>query len=184
VPFLYGTPVTGALRQGEILRNLWEHRTTHPASAAPTGTNFPVQSFERTLTLVLTADCDLEQDFHARELHLDDEDPTVIPHVLLCDLYTRDSIRTRFANKELFKPVQKNHNERYHRLDSAAVGIPAVGVLPDLYMDFRKGVGIPTANIYSGIRLGHIVRVATVPDVYIHDIMHRFYSYLARVALP
>ena len=43
---------------------------------------------------------------------------------------------------------------------------------------------MPTDRLYDGILAGNVERVALLPDYYIHHLIHRFYSFLSRVALP
>ena len=90
----------GALRQGEIIGDLWEHRAV--AATAPTGP-VRVRSFQDPLAIVLTADCDLDQAFSTRfpgsvidptAAEPPDDDPHLIHWVLVCDLSTR----RRFAS--------------------------------------------------------------------------------------
>lgn len=105
MPFTYhSSPRGGALRQGEILRDVWEHRAL---TAGP------------------------------------DESPPL-------------------ASVE-------------HRL---------IGELPALVADFKKFLAFSVPGLYLAIQAGHIDRVALVPPVYVHDLMHRFFGFLSRVGLP
>jgi len=61
--------------------------------------------------------------------------------------------------------------------------IPAAPNLPGLVLDFKKTVAAPTPAVYDGLAHG-VVRVAVIPPVYLHDLMHRFYGFHSRVALP
>jgi hypothetical protein len=144
-----------------------------------------VRDIIRELTIVLTADCDLQQDFHGRLAGLDEEQHTIIPHALLFDLHERPVIRGRFqtGDTSLWKRVQRNQDIRYYHFETAPIN-GTKEELPDLYVDFRKGFGIPLDQLYASLSAGAVQRVARVPDVHVHDLMQRCYSYLARVASP
>jgi len=165
---------------------------------------------------VLTALCDLEQDYNARRVDAPRDDPRLLPHVLLFDLYEESSLRHRFDTKQ-WRRVRQNQDERYHHLDAEMVGDlaepeePPAGermgelakdadeppmearadasterlhVPAHLYIDFRRPLGISTEQIYLALAGKLIERVAIVPDVYVHDLIHRCYSYLSRVGIP
>jgi hypothetical protein len=162
-----------------------------------------VQSGEETrirpvrheLTVVMTADCDLLWDFNARfptdeskealgpEAPDHENSPVAVPHVLVCEAYAEGDARGRVRESRLFKLMQQNRDERYHHFPTAPIADTAE-VLADVYMDFKKSLAIPTTQLYEGIRVGDVQRKATVPPVYRHDLMHRFYGYLSRVAVP
>jgi hypothetical protein len=109
----------------------------------------------------------------------------LISHVILCDVYELSKIRNLVPpGKDIWKRIEQNQDERYHHLKPAQVEDMPVSQLPDLYLDFKKVFGIATETLYEGLRIGTIRRVALVPPIYIHDLIHRFYGFLSRVALP
>lgn len=142
----------------------------------------------------MTADCDLEQDFYARfsdrrpatvsdVVRRDYSDPPLVPYLLLCDMYEETEIRTRMPpGSAAWRRIGKNQDERYHHFEAAGYG--GRRSLPDLYLDFKKTFALPADNVYSGVDSGAVTRVAIVPPIYIHDLMHRFYGFLSRVGLP
>ena len=85
---------------------------------------------------------------------------------------------------DIWKRIRQNQDERYHRFEAAPVGEPPVNQLPDLYLDFRKTMALPTGTLYEGLGSGKVMRLAVVPPVFVHDLMHRFYAYLSRIGLP
>jgi len=185
-------PSSGALRQGEIIEAVWEHRvliTSPPPEEGP-----PVESILHPRVIMLTADCDLEQDFRRRYTEgqngyvltdTDDSDRAIIPCVLLCDLYVESEIKVRIASgSDIWKPIPRNASERYHRLPAAQIADVPILDLPDLYSDFKKAFAVSTTALYQGVLNGHVRRIAIVPPIYVHDLMHRFYSFLSRVGLP
>jgi hypothetical protein len=192
VPFQYAAPASSPeLRQGELLRNVWEHRSVQTSPATP---EVPPQvlAVYHEVVVVLTADCDLLQDYNDRpsaDPSSSPEDPNshrLLAHVLLCDAYDGAPLKVRFQQSRLWSRVEKNQDERYHHLDAATVGdeIQGATTIPDLYLDFKKAFGLSPESIYEGIRTGHVVRLAVIPPIYLHHLMHRFYGFLSRVALP
>ncbi len=144
----------------------------------------------------MTADCDLEQDFAVRFsperpadasklLNRDYEAPHLTPYVLLCNLYAEERIRGRVAGSDVWRRMKNNQDERYHKLDSAPFRTGLwFGKFPDLYLDFKKTLALPTEQLCNGLGSHSVRRVALVPHTYIHDLIHRFFGFLARVGLP
>jgi adenylate cyclase len=146
------------------------------------------------MMVVLSPDCDLEQDFNLRFTRVmddakdeeweADQHPGAVGHVLLCDLFSYAEIRPRFkGDKKLWARVPRNQDERYHHFDPAPVEGKQL-VLHHLYIDFKRTVSISTERLYDGVLAGDTERLALVPPQYLHDLIHRFYGFLSRVALP
>jgi len=175
----YGSaPESGALRQGEILSEVWEHRPELPAAEALTiTTHAEHRSARHALVVILTQDCDLEQDytarFHSGDFAPDTEEthPKLLPHILLTDLLTEAELRSRLPGSDILKRAKTNADERYHQLAPA-------------FFDFKKVFGIPTGNLYKAVHSGAVRRVAQVAPIYLHDLIHRFFAFQSRVALP
>lgn len=195
MPLLYDLPHPGPLRQGEILGDIWEHVPRYPPVESKEGQSFPIDSIRHELVVVMSPDCDLEWDFKARfpdqqlqEQLTSTEDVTVHPssisHVFLAKAYVKDKIRPLIKGSDIWRRINGNQDERYHHLKEAPIGDPQVDTLPDLYIDFKKALAMPTKSLYEGIRVSGIKRIAVVPDKYVHDLMHRYYGFLSRVALP
>jgi hypothetical protein len=51
-------------------------------------------------------------------------------------------------------------------------------------MDFRKHFTVPTGFLYDRIAAGEVLRRAVIPPIHSHNLLHRFYGYQSRVALP
>jgi len=188
VPLNYEVPPTsGHLRQGEILRGVFENRTDY-AAVKPTIDPVPVTPREHPLTVVMSAQCDLQWDWEERssispEQAAEESLPRLMPHVLLCDLFTEDQLRKAHGmNSTLWTALRKNQNERYHHFGAARIGDSAD--LTDLYIDFKKVYGLPTDSLYKGLNSSGVSRVAVVPAPYVHDLIHRFYGFQSRVAVP
>ena len=167
----------------------------HPPVEVGEGTSVEVHPVEHPLMMVMTAVCDLEQDFNIRfpdlqhredpaPAPIDEGHPNVVPHSLLCEAYPHDQIRPRIKGSDIWRRIEQNQDERYHRFPEAQIGDPSVGDLSAIYLDFRKSLALPTSSLYDGLRSNQIQRAAVVPPIHVHDLMHRFYSYLSRVGIP
>jgi hypothetical protein len=196
VPFAYDkSPVDGPLRQGELLGPLWEHRPLVPPIEVEDGTNVQVFSVHHRLMVVMTPDCDLIWDFQARfeteearaalEPESDALDTAVagLPHVLLCDSYPRADIKERLDSK-LFKLASSNRDERYHYFAEAEIGEGSGERWEEVYLDFKKPLALPTRQLYEGIKSKAVRRIAWIPLVYRHDLIHRFFGFQSRIATP
>lgn len=187
-------PANGPLRQGEILRDVWEHRALVPASKRQTDDPVEFVSIQHPLMVVMSADCDLEQDYKARHPefaapeHRDKfrsaPEKYQISYVILCEAFEETSIRSLLPlGREFWNRVRGNQDERYHRFPSATIRGQEL-VLPDLYLDFKRYSPISTEQLYAGLATEGLERVAIVPPIYLHDLLHRFYGFLSRVGTP
>ncbi|MGB7621019.1 MAG: hypothetical protein WBN92_01600 [Terriglobia bacterium] len=107
--------------------------------------------------------------------------------VLTLDAYEESSIRTQVAKgSDIWRRVKQNQDECYHHLKEAQIrgANPGPQDIPDLFISFKKFMSIPAQHLYDGILEGGIKRMALIPDRYVHDLMHRFYSFLSRVGTP
>jgi len=177
----------GCLRQAEVLRDLAEVRV---ASVLPSGVE--LETVPHPLVVVMTQDCDLEQDFNMRtervkggEATLIEQDPLALQGVLLCDAYDATDPRDYLAdkNQKLRRTILDNQDARYHYLDHSP-GPGEGGNIPPLLLDFRKQFTVPVAPLYEAIQEQSNMRLGVVPPVFLHDLVQRFYSYQGRVALP
>jgi hypothetical protein len=192
----YLSPRKGQLQQGELLARIWEHRANIPPTEQSEGATFGITSLLHDFMVVMSPDCDLEWDFFLRfpdSKRAVSYDPVpniesagkYLPHVLLCDAYPDDVLRaTQDMNKRLWRNILSNQDQRFHHLPSGAVGSARVTPLPELVLDFKKPLTIPTSMVYEGVRLYRVRRLGVIPPVYLHDLVQRFFGFLSRVALP
>jgi hypothetical protein len=182
----------GPLRQGEVLRDLVEVRivtlANGDAQAVPT---------EHALSIVMTQDCDLEQDYFLRfptdaaprEAEDVDREANALQMLLLCDAYDAGDLillaeyfPTKFNSKERDK-IRGNQNERYHCLDESHLS--CAQQVPKLLLDLRTPFAMPVASVYEQlVDDGQASRAGIVPPIFSHDLTQRFHSYHGRVALP
>jgi hypothetical protein len=182
------SPEGGPLRQAEVLRDVIEVRAVELTDG-----NVGFVRREHPLSVVMTQDCDLEQDYFLRYPGSDsapgpnevDTAPNALRVVLLCDAYDAGDIEpylpAKFNRKER-ELILGNRNERYHCLEESASSIDPP--LPPILLDLRTPFGVTATLLYAELEEGIARRAAIVPPIFMHDLMHRFYGYHARVALP
>lgn len=181
MPFQYDPPGAGELRQGEILSSITDYRTTNPVETL-TGVDPIVAMRLHTRMGVVTSDCDLLKDYETRNTPQPWSSAHLLEHVLLCDVYTHDELEaalpTAFGTKE-WRQLRGNKLERYHCFPAAAV--PGGQQLPEIFLDFKRCLGIPPETLYEALTANHVSRIARVPAVFLQDLTHRLYGYLSRV---
>ena len=179
-------PASGYLRQGEVLVGVVEHRADLPVG--PAEGEVGVIAVEHPLVVVMTNECDLLHDRQARDGGAATA-ANSLQHVLLCDGYRvgdRVELRGRLAlpGGDIAKRVEGNQDERYHCFaGDSGQGAPT-HVSPFFVIDFRRHFAVPTEQLYQGVTAGLVQRLAVVPPIHLHDLIHRFYGYLSRVAVP
>ena len=193
---VFGAPMTGQLRQGEILRNIWEYRHQLPAVEPTESTEPVVNAIHHPCLVVLTADCDLEQDFKARypgdfSFRSETEqkkfetngDLYKVHYVLSCGAYAPNEIHARTnINRRDLDRIEGNRNNRYCHLGSGRVHDSARKL--DLIVDFRAVFPLPVESIYEAFRLNRYKRESHVQPLYLQDLIQRFYAFQSRIGLP
>ncbi len=180
---------SASLRQCEILADVVENRVILAASEPVEDESPPVQPVRYPYLIIMTNDCDLYWDHRTRlEVTSDqreaDEDwernyHRISPHVVLCEAFIESEIKgLHDLNTKRLERVKKNQEERLHLLP----GDPSRNV-PDLYVDFKKHLSIPTQSIYDAMASGKITRLAILEGDRHYDLIHRFYSYLSRIGV-
>jgi len=180
--FSYLAAATDALRQGEILQNVREIRPKLDQGIYGLA-DMPSEARNYPFVLVVSADCDLFWDYDLKRQGSAPEHKR-LNQVLLCELFERGDIRgADEGNVQLFNFIRKNQHERYHRFDQGTIG-ESDDVLPELYADFKRIIGLPIDVIYHQIDENVAVRFALLPESYTRHVMQRLFSFLSRVGLP
>lgn len=176
---------TGPLRQCEILSDLVQVRQTLATLAAQE--ELEVEFIRHPYALIISQDCDLDQDFAARfptvgEPELD----KFLPNVLFCEASTAEAIYglTRPKGRDIWKRILQNNDQRYHFLQRVQSSEDALALgLPELCIDFKRHFSIPTDEVYARLRLG-TKRRSQLLSPYLEHFASRFSHFLSRVALP
>ncbi len=181
----YEDPEGVLLRQSDLLENISTF-VVHGISDNDGNTQIDGLLFKRTYSLVLTQDCDLEQDFAARFGSEVAEDKKLFG-MILCGVYPEDLIKAgahkpkaqKFSSKE-WKVVARNGVPRYQYL----------GYVPHaeqkLVADFKDYFVVPGDFLYQALQNeeNEAHRLASIQTPYREYIMQRFAGYLMRIGLP
>lgn len=141
-------------------------------------------------TIVITQDCDLEQDFNARNVTLLQDkflDSTLLipaflsedlkmgTHLSMLDLQRQDW--STFSSKsDKWSNITGNENKRFHCLNKdESLGIP------ELIMDFKFFFTLPHTQLNSIYNKSYM---ASIKALYREDLSSRFAHYLSRIGLP
>jgi len=170
-----------SLRQGEILSNVV--RIQLDLSSLGTKEH-RVDEVKYDYAVVLTQDCDLEQDFKARQGR--NQPDKLLPNVFFCQVATAQQLRGATGiTADIWRRISRNKDERYHFLQRIAADSDALQQgLPELGIDFKRYFTIPTEEIYKRIELGEARRRCVLVSPYLEHLSSRFAYFLSRVTLP
>ena len=169
----------GRLQQGDILGPLQAFELTALGSdQVPRGT---VRQYNHAV--ILSQDCDLEQDYHARQGGQTKTDKQLFG-ALLCGAYEEDEVKggthrpeaMHFSRNE-WKSVRQNMSPRYQHLGY----VPG----PDcsLVVDFKDYFFLPVSYLYEEIKQTKINRRASMESPWRDHLLQRFGFYITRIAL-
>jgi hypothetical protein len=181
-PIYGGSNPTDRLRQGEVLTKL--QRGVLVLQAEPVVVNLQVFDY----AVLVTQDCDLEQDYDARGTG--DQKHRLLAEAILVEampaLELRElAKRTLGVNKDLWARVVRNKDERFHVIESIPNSIDALGEgLPDLALDFRRCFSIRMDELLYRIAKGPTRRRAWLRTPWAEQLSSRLAYFYARVGLP
>lgn len=175
---VYAASTEGALWCCEILSGVMQHRKSFGSlhTAEP-----ELETILHPQCIVLSQDCDLEQDFRSRQ---NGRAPS-LPSVLLCEVSSADDLKGNVpAGKDIWKRIIQNKDERYQFLRAVSASQDAANDgLPELGIDFRRYFSVPTDELYEQFNLGARRRCRLVSP-YKEHFMNRYAHFVARVGLP
>jgi hypothetical protein len=175
--------VDGPLRQSEILTNVVQQRQ----SLRTFGAAIPeLQAIRHPYAIVITQDCDLEQDFKARRAGSTEPTATdkLIPNVLLLEAITVTDLLPRLSGNDIRRRVRQNKDERYHVLEKVETAHDVEGIgLPALGADFKRYFTVPTDELYAQLN-SNAKRRTCLASPYLEHLTKRFADFQSRVALP
>ena len=178
------SPSEGPFRQGEIISGLVQARL-HPdsvESSAPPLVNLVTHPF----AVIVSQDCDLEQDYKARNGLDDVKADKILPSILFCEVNTAEDICssggvTGSSNRSQFSI---NKLERYQYLQKVDRSEDALHEgLPELGIDFKRYFTIPADEVYKRIATTAKRRCYMNPP-YLEHLSSRFCYFQMRIALP
>lgn len=177
---LASTPV----RQGEILSDLFLARRVFRRQE-----EIAFEQEVRPLAIILTQDCDLDQDHRVRFVERKTDSDKLIPCVLLAELHPATDTLARIAkgNKKEWERlnIARNGNPRFQFLEQVPAEHDRLGDgLPELVIDFKRYFAVATDELYFRVGSGETQRRCVLTSPYLEHLSHRFAHYLGRVGLP
>ncbi|MBU1110145.1 hypothetical protein KKB83_00820 [Patescibacteria group bacterium] len=174
-----------------------EERVTQGDILAKLEYRFPVFQAEKvevakitlSYAVVLTQDCDLEQDYKCRACSSQENSSNdkFLQSVLICPAYLAEQFKTGIHleklglkmntwSSEQWKSITQNQNQRLHFLSED----PALEI-EDLIIDFKHYYTIPRDEMYESHKKLYL---ASLEILFREDLSHRFTHYLSRIGLP
>lgn len=168
------------LRQGEIITDLqvalvnWETKDHEPK----------VDTMIQPYSVLLTQDCDLEQDSLTRDRN--ESSDRRLPFLLFCEVFTAEDLFGKMRNiKRLWEKVAQNREERFHFFQKIDAALDDLGEgLPELGIDFKRYFTLPTDEAYRQVNVTQAKRRCKLVSPYLEHFCRRFANYLSRIALP
>ncbi len=184
-PLIYRASMTSAsycLRQCEIISNVVRARLSFASVGDVPVVDFNIHPF----AILMTQDCDLEQDFRARQKN--EINDKVLPSLLFCEIVTAEDLFSLVAaNRNEWKSlkISPNKNERFQFLQKVAPPCDAQQIgLDELAIDFKRYFTVPSDEMYRRIELGEAKRRCVLNSPYLEHLSSRFGYFMSRVALP
>jgi len=170
------------LRQGEIISKLTQ---VHLDVTNISG-DLSVLAKTHPLALIISQDCDLEQDFKARRGQATRD--KMVPNVLFCEVSTAEKVRhigDEIINSKIWANIRTNSHPRYQFLQEIKADSDRLNEgFEELCLDFKYFFSIPTDEVYERIRIGEARRRCRLVSPYLEHLASRFASFLSRVGLP
>ncbi len=170
----------GRILQGDILRDVKFNYAVQEDSE--------IVEYYFPYIIVLSQDCDLQQDFNNRTDESSDKNhDKYIQSILVCPAYLSDDLKKgehlkrlgltmERKNSKQFSTITTNQNARYHYLERN----PEYQV-PHLVLDFKHYYTLPLEYLY-GIYEKHYI--TSLNELFREALSQRFSFYLSRIGLP
>ncbi len=178
-------PTVERISQGDIVVDL--KIATGLADAAVTNDDFDIVDIP--FAVILSQECDLEQDFDNHAQAAETNGDKILPTILVCPAYTFNQFKTGkhyvHLNGKTMRPwksgepdklLSNTHHERYHYLKE-----DTEFSIPELIIDFKHFYTVPRDLMYSIYRSGY---KASAKPLFREHISQRFANYLSRIGLP
>jgi len=170
------------LYQGEIVEGLIQVRQT----LETVGEDGPPRLDEivHPFTIVMTQDCDLEQDFRLR--WEGPRSPSRLANILFCEAVATTDLKAKVPQgKDIWKRVIQNKDERYQCLEAVPPDQDLTGDgIPCLGCDFKRYFSVPADEVYRRIERRQIRRRSRLITPYAEHLLSRFCIFQSRVPLP
>ena len=174
--------------QGEILLGIHEFRPLSVASVPASDGMLAFLSIIHSKAVIITPDCDLLSDYSTRNRPPSKEQQRqtrLLEHIQLCDVFLEQEIRpNRNLTSDLWKRIRGNQDERYHTFPSVDEPDSESTSHPEYFLDFKRMFTMPTELLYGLLDSGKTQRLGTVPPVWIHQLIQRYFAFHSRVGVP
>jgi len=168
--------------QGDIYKDLM-----YDVKSFKEGNSFKTLRVYLPFIVILSQDCDLEQDYKNREIRKDKHDK-YLRTILFSPAYNSEDLKAgthlghikltmEYYNSERMKIIRKNNNERYHTIEKSEDF-----EFPELVIDFKHYYTLPLEKAYeTSFKKNY---VCTINELYRESLSHRFAFYLSRIGTP
>jgi hypothetical protein len=170
------------LCQGEVVSGLIQIKQ-NVESIGSDGAISIVESVH-PFAIVLTQDCDLEQDARSRFEGGDGKSQLV--NVLFCEAIETSTLKGQVpSGKDIWKRIIQNKDERYQCLEALPADLDADAKgFSSLGCDFKRYFTLPVDEVYKRLACGQLQRRARLTTPYKEHLLSRFSFFLSRVPLP
>ncbi len=185
--------ISAALRQGEILSNLVQIRINPDSintSHVDEHVSYSGTPFVHPFAIIISQDCDLNQDYFFR-FHKRGKERLTLPSIVFCEvtkaehLVHGDRNATVFQEGAIRQDYRNNNDFRFHFIQAVPKSLDgADDGLPELGIEFKRYFTLPTDEVYRRIDLKQAQRHCRLLSPYREHFINRFYNYNNRVALP
>lgn len=172
------------LAQGDIIRDV-----DYLESVSERNGELEISRVRFPLIIVLTQDCDLEQDYRVRwSRDKPDSQDKALLSVLVAPLYNVEHVYAGEHLSQLGLQMQKitrdktpgnnlrnNETPRYHYLEFG--GLP----LPPSVIDFKHYFSVNVCELKRHKAVGFVCQIG---ELFREDVSQRFANFLARIGLP
>lgn len=150
-----------------------------------------IDRFTFPYAVVLSQECDLEQDYEARK-NIPDKNgkcnqDKYLNSLLICPAYLAAEFRGGIHLNKLgykmeewttdqWKIIKSNHNDRFHFLDE-----DTENGLPNLIIDFKHFYTLTRDEIYQVFPINYKI---SLKELFRERLSQRFVNYLSRIGLP
>jgi hypothetical protein len=137
--------------------------------------------------MVLSQDCDLEQNYRQRQQHVWSESD--LPSILLCPAFPAEELRQRLGSQKInsarWSTIRNNKDDRYAYLAEVSAGSDGAGTgHPAILMDLTSCFTVRTPEIYRQVRSSQARPRCRLETPWREHLQLRFANYLARIGLP
>jgi len=171
------------LCQGDILEDF-----RYPERVIIVGKKIRVKQRYLPYLVILTQDCDLEQDYKSRTVPRKTQD-AYLQTILVCPAYQGEKLRNgdhledldlkmEYQNSTKWNDIKDDKNPRYQYLPEF---INEEVQVPELTIDFKHYYCIPRDLIYENLQKHYL---ASINELFRESLSLRFAQFISRIGLP